>query len=195
MSFPSWLGQNSKQTKLKRQLGDIQIRMRLKVTGDKGEIRERYIPALYPLLIQPLIDHGSDAVPDVIATMDEYYLSKEEWDYLVELGVGSRNEDAVLKKIPGPTKANFTKKYNSTDHPVAFHKATLFGKTKIAAGPPPDVEDAYDFEDDPGVADDDEAEESEIDNDVSKDKLIKQSKTKKTNTAKSKSAAKAKGNK
>ena len=37
-----WLGQNSKQTKLGRQLGDIQIRMRLKVSGSRNEIRQEY---------------------------------------------------------------------------------------------------------------------------------------------------------
>ncbi|KAG9048251.1 hypothetical protein FS837_000387 [Tulasnella sp. UAMH 9824] len=180
MSFPSWLGQNSKQTKLKRQLGDIQIRMRLKVTGDKEEIRQQYIPSLYPALVQPLIDRGSDAVPDVIEVMDEYFLSKDEWDYLVELGVGDRNDETVLKKIPTAVKTAFTRKYNSSDHPVAFHKATLFGtKAKaIAAGPAPDVEDAYDVEDESLAVEADENDDEENE-DISKDKLIKESKPKK----------------
>ena len=68
MSFPAWLGQNSKQGKLRRQLGDIQIRMRLKVTGDKEEIRQQYIPSLYPSLIKPLIDRGSVSVQRLSAT-------------------------------------------------------------------------------------------------------------------------------
>lgn len=54
-----WLGQNSKQTKLNRQLGDVQIRMRLKVSGDKSEIRQSYIPALFPHIVKPLADEGS----------------------------------------------------------------------------------------------------------------------------------------
>ena len=53
-----WLGQNSKQNKLSRQLGDVQIRMRLKVSGDKSEIRQSYIPALFPHIVKPLIDVG-----------------------------------------------------------------------------------------------------------------------------------------
>ncbi|KAG8901434.1 hypothetical protein FRB99_005308 [Tulasnella sp. 403] len=169
MSFPAWMGQNSKQGKLVRQLSEIQIRMRLRVTGDKTEIRQQYIPALYPALVQPLIDKGTDAVSDVIQTMDDYYLSKEEWDCLVELGVGDRQDEIVLKKIPPATKTAFTRKYNSMDHPVAFHSGTVMGKPKaIAAGPPPDVEDAYELDEDPGAAD---AEEDDDDaNDASKDK-------------------------
>ena len=57
--FVRWLGQNSKQNKLTRQLGDVQIRMRLRVSGDKPEIRQQYIPALWPKLIKPLIDTGA----------------------------------------------------------------------------------------------------------------------------------------
>lgn len=56
--FDRWLGQNSKQNKLSRQLGDVQIRMRLKVSGDKSEIRQSYIPALFPHIVKPLIDVG-----------------------------------------------------------------------------------------------------------------------------------------
>ena len=56
--FDRWLGQNSKQSKLGRQLSDVQIRMRLKVSGDKSEIRQSYIPALFPHIVKPLIDVG-----------------------------------------------------------------------------------------------------------------------------------------
>lgn len=54
-----WLGQNSKQNKLSRQLTDVQIRMRLKVSGDKTEIRQSYLPALFPYIVKPLMDEGS----------------------------------------------------------------------------------------------------------------------------------------
>lgn len=54
--FIRWLGQNSKQGKLARQLGDIQVRMRLAVSGDKTEIRRSYVPFLVPHLVMPLAD-------------------------------------------------------------------------------------------------------------------------------------------
>jgi replication factor C subunit 1 len=124
-----WLGQNSKQNKLNRQLGDVQTHMRLKVSGDKSEIRQSYIPALYPSIVQPLIDEGSvsprsclqpvryqpvhsqNAIEDIIQTMDEYYLSREDWDTIVELGVDHRKDELVLKKIPAAAKSAFTRKY------------------------------------------------------------------------------------
>lgn len=42
--------------------------------------------------------------------MDEYFLSKDEWDTLVELGVGDHKDEGVLKKISTATKTSFTKK-------------------------------------------------------------------------------------
>jgi replication factor C subunit 1 len=49
-------------------------------------------------------------VPDVIDALDKYFLTKEDWDALVELGVGEYKDDVVLKKISTATKTAFTKK-------------------------------------------------------------------------------------
>ncbi|KAF8907193.1 DNA replication factor C, large subunit [Mucidula mucida] len=159
MSFPQWLGQNSKQSKLNRQLADIQIKMRLKASGDKHELRQQYIPALYPYIVRPLIEDGSDAVEDIIERMDGYYLNKEDWDSVVELGVDTNKDDIILKKIPGAVKAAFTRKYNATEHPIAYHKAQDLGKApkKLAsAGEKPDLEDAFEMDEDVAEGSDEE---------------------------------------
>ncbi|KAI0333409.1 DNA replication factor C, large subunit [Cubamyces sp. BRFM 1775] len=179
MSFPQWLGQNSKQSKLSRQLTDVQARMRLKVSGDKGEIRQSYIPALFPHIVQPLMDQGASAVDDVIEVMDEYFLTREDWDTIVELGVGDRADTIVTKSITTATKTSFTKKYNSRDHPVAFHKAENLGKVpkKLAsAGPAPDLEEAFDVDDE--VVEEVEEKEDESDDSPEHDSLIKVPKAK-----------------
>lgn len=55
--------------------------------------------------------NGQDAIDEVIEIMDDYFLTKEDWDALVELGVGSGyDEEAVLKLIPSATKSAFTRK-------------------------------------------------------------------------------------
>ena len=64
--FLRWLGQNSKQNKLSRQLGDVQIRMRLKVSADKPEIRQTYIPALFPHLVKPLMNAAAVREPYLV---------------------------------------------------------------------------------------------------------------------------------
>ena len=43
--------------------------------------------------------------------MDEYYLSKEDWDTIVELGMGDRKDDLVLKQMELVTKTAFTRKW------------------------------------------------------------------------------------
>lgn len=42
--------------------------------------------------------------------MDGYFLNKEDWDSMVELGVGSRRDEDILKMISSATKATFTRK-------------------------------------------------------------------------------------
>lgn len=50
-----------------------------------------------------------EAIESTIETMDEYFLSKDDWDAFVELGVDTMNGDAILKKIPTATKTAFTR--------------------------------------------------------------------------------------
>jgi len=179
MSFPQWLGQNSRQNKLSRQLTDVQIRMRLKVSGDKSEIRQSYLPALFPHIVKPLMDLGTSAVETVIERMDEYYLTKEDWDAVVELGLDQNKDDIVMKKISTATKTALTKKYNAKEHPIPFHKSQDLGKVpkKIAGEPAPDLEEAFDLDADVGGDSEDEKRENGS-NDISNDKLIQPTKKK-----------------
>jgi replication factor C subunit 1 len=50
------------------------------------------------------------AVEDVIQMLDDYLISKDEWDTIVELGVGNNKGDDVLKKISTVTKTTLTRK-------------------------------------------------------------------------------------
>lgn len=89
---------------------------------------------------------AQSAVDDVITSMDEYYVSREDWDSIVELGLGEQKDAVVLKKIATATKTALTRKYNARDHPIPFHKAQDLGKApkKLAGGPAPDLEEAFD---------------------------------------------------
>lgn len=60
-----------------------------------------------------------DEVEEIIEYMNEYYVSKDDWDTIVELGVGDCSQDGVLKKIPSSTKTVFTKRSGSS--PFASH--------------------------------------------------------------------------
>lgn len=75
-----WLGQNSKQNKLNRQLIDMQARVRLKVSGDKNELRQSYVPTLFGHIVKPLMDNGA------VSILSRIFLRCEETDkrYVIE---------------------------------------------------------------------------------------------------------------
>ncbi|KAJ7101314.1 hypothetical protein B0H15DRAFT_1017783 [Mycena belliarum] len=92
-----------------------------------------------------LTDKAASSIPDGDMTMTRSQAGaalgpeapKEDWDTIVELGVDDR-EDVVRPS------------YNSSTHPIAFHKATELEQVpkKLPRGPTPDLEDAFDVAED-----------------------------------------------
>ena len=170
-NFTSWLGKNSNQNKLMRMLKEIQGHMRLRTSADRFEVRQTYLPLLFDLLVRKLQHDGKEAVPDVIELMDQYFLTRDDWDAILELGVGRNDMEGV--KIETQAKSTFTRKYNEQSHPLPFMKASQVVAPK-RAGPKerPDLEDALEQSEEEG-ADPAEAKEEEEDGDLSKDKYVK----------------------
>lgn len=106
-SFTSWLGNNSKAGKLSRFNREIHSHMRLKSSGDANEIRQQYLPVLWYQLVKRLSFDGKECIGDIIELMDSYYLTKDDFDNLQELGVGPQAEKLV--EIESQTKAAFTR--------------------------------------------------------------------------------------
>jgi len=105
--FTSWLGNNSKYGKLGRFVREVHSHMRLKTSGDHNEIRQEYLPVLWHQLVKRLEVEGKEAVPEVIELMDSYYLTREDFDSIKELGVGHQSEETV--NIETQTKSTFTR--------------------------------------------------------------------------------------
>ena len=208
--FTSWLGNNSKQSKqllcnsrlvfilltrdagkLMRFIKEIQGHMRLRASGDRHEIRQQYLPLLWYRLIKELQTKGKDSLDEIIALMDSYYLTKEDWDAVLELGVGSM--DMAHVKIDTQAKSAFTKTYNQMSHPLPYMKASQVVAPKKKSKERPDIEEALDQSDsgvssgaDEAVLDDDEP------LDLKKDKYVAAPKKKKAAAGK-KAGAKVKG--
>lgn len=51
---------------------------------------------------------------DAIRVMDDYYLSREDFDTIMELELAVKGKQPLLKRLNGPTKISFTKKYVHT---------------------------------------------------------------------------------
>jgi replication factor C subunit 1 len=106
-NFTSWLGNNSKYGKLGRYIREIHSHMRLRSSGDANEIRQQYLPNLWSQTVKRLATEGKDSVDGVIDLMDSYFLTREDFDSIKELGVGYMDEELV--SIETQTKATFTR--------------------------------------------------------------------------------------
>ncbi|ERF69818.1 hypothetical protein EPUS_08019 [Endocarpon pusillum Z07020] len=192
VGFVSWLGQNSKFGKLSRYVKEMQGHMRLRASGDRHEIRQQYMPLLWQKTVKVLQDQGKEKVPEVIDLMDSYFLTKEDYDAMIELGLGPMSEDNV--KIDSQAKATFTRMYNAQSHPLPFMKASSVVAPKAAKKVKPDLEDAID-ESDGGeelLEENEVKEDDEEDVDLKKDKYIKAPKKKPAAKGAAKSAPKGK---
>ncbi|KAK9474241.1 replication factor RFC1 C terminal domain-containing protein, partial [Dipodascopsis tothii] len=193
-SFTTWLGQNSKQGKLMRLLQELQAHARLRISGNRYEVRLSYLSTLFDKLYTPIARHGVDSLDDVIELMDSYYLTKEDFDAMLELGVGPASGEELWKRIPTQTKTAFTRKYNAMAHPVPYMKSVGAAEPKKIAREVPDLEEALDdvIGDDNDAPADDKDDKDDDDLDMAKDKYIKAGKPKAKKSAKAAAKPKAK---
>lgn len=152
--------------------------MRLRASGDRHEIRQQYLPLLWTKTIKTLQDEGKEAAESVIDLMDSYFLTKDDYDALQELGLAHMDENNV--KMESSAKATFTRLYNSQSHPLPFMKASAVKAPAKVAKVKPDLEDAIE-ESDVGeevLSENEVKAEEDEEIDVKKDKYIKAPKKK-----------------
>ena len=150
--------------------------MRLRASGDRHEIRQQYLPALWNRTVKRLMDDGKEAVDEIIDLMDSYFLTKEDYDAMIELGLGEMDEEKV--RIDPTTKSSFTRQYNARSHPLPFMKSTNVKAPRVAGKEKPDLEEAIEEEEDDIAVENDVDGDEEEDTDLTKDKYIKAPKKK-----------------
>ncbi|KAK5119341.1 hypothetical protein LTR85_007697 [Meristemomyces frigidus] len=180
--FTAWLGKNSSQGKLMRIVKEIQGHMRLRVSADRHEVRQTYLPLLFERLVKKLEREGKEAVPEIIELMDSYFLTREDWEGILELGVGGADMEGV--KIESQAKATFTRLYNQQSHPLPFMKASqVLNPKRAPAKERPDIEEAQEESEEEAVDAAEAVADEEEDGDLSKDKYVKQPKKKRAAAA------------
>ena len=165
--------------------------MRLRTSGNRDEIRQQYMPLVWDKLVRRLMDEGKDSVEDVVDFMDAYFLTRDDFDALVELGLGPMDQSKV--KLETQTKATFTRVYNQRSHPLPFMKASNVVAPKKGAKEKPDIEDAIEESDEEEVVEEIKEDDGDEELDLKKDKYVSVPKKKKGSTAKAKKASKGKG--
>lgn len=172
-----------------RYVKEIQGHMRLRSSGDRHEIRQQYLPLLWYRLVQKLQTRGKECLGEIIDLMDSYFLTKEDWDAIVELGVGSM--EMADNKIDTGTKTAFTRLYNQQSHPLPYMKASQVVAPKKKDKERPDLEEALDESDSGGSSGDDEAVlDDDEPLDLKKDKYVKAPKKKRKSEVKGKGKGK-----
>ncbi|QPG74296.1 hypothetical protein FOA43_001622 [Brettanomyces nanus] len=174
--FTSWLGQNSKSMKYKRVVQQLQYHSSTKTHTNNQELRLSYLPYLKEMLTTPLIEKGADGIGETLQLLDQYYLTREDWDSIMEMGVGRQGKmDQKLKKIPSRVKTQFTRRYNSYVHPTIVYRTGQIKVGKVRKMKYDDTGDGGDDDDDDDDDnDDDDNDDTDSDmQDINKNSLIK----------------------
>lgn len=113
ITFPSWLGKNSRQGKLDRLLQELQVHTRLRMSGSKEAMNLDYSVPLRDHIVRPLVVNGAEGVSTALSVLHEYNLVKEDLDSLLELTSWPNSKDP-MSKVDSKVKAAFTRAYNKS---------------------------------------------------------------------------------
>lgn len=170
VDFASWLGQNSKQQKYLRILKELTQHLYLHTRANKLTLCMDYAPTMATLIMDKLTSSSIDAA---IKLLDDYQISKEDVEPLLEIVLDPSTDSQAYAKLPAATKSAFTRKYNQGSHLLPYALGTSVPVRKIQT----DIREGEAEEE--GEGDNDEDSVSIDTEDVSKDKMIKS----KTSTA------------
>lgn len=174
-NFTSFLGQNSKGNKNTRLLQEFHSHARLSLSANHNEVRLQYLPILMCYkLINPILVYKEAGIEEVMDLMDSYHLIKDDWSVAMDLSVGDKSYALKAKNLSTGMKSAFTRNYNKTYHPVPYMKsASMFTAKATAATMPTDIPDLVET-----LGEEREVEEVKVEdeNDLSKDKYVKETK-------------------
>ncbi|ELU15704.1 hypothetical protein CAPTEDRAFT_175237 [Capitella teleta] len=163
IQFPQWLGKNSTRNKNDRTLQELRTHMGLKNPADKHEINMDYLPLLRKALTQPLATRGAEGIGEIIQVMDEYSLTREDFDSLLEVATWPNSKNCMAN-VDSKVKAAFTRTYNKSVHLTPYATGSSVAKKKRGAGGGEELE-----EEEGGEVEEEEEEEE----DITKDSMIK----------------------
>jgi len=126
--FPIWFAKSKSEQSHRDQLFTIQKNTNNNLFSDPESIGMEYTHLLAHYLISPLIKEGKEGCEEVIQFMDEYGLTIEDRDSILEYEKAFGN-DLVAKILPA-TKAAFTRAFNADHWTVKENKSTKKGDKK-----------------------------------------------------------------
>ncbi|KAJ6230477.1 replication factor c subunit 1 [Anaeramoeba flamelloides] len=85
LSFPMILGNISKTNRRRKDLINVQGKIKKYTKTNRRDFILDYLPVFNKKLLKPLIEKGEEGANKVIKTMNSYELDKEDWDSLLEI--------------------------------------------------------------------------------------------------------------
>ncbi len=143
---------------------ELQKHMRIHISANKLGVGMDYLSVLKTLLTKPLIKKGVEGIPRVIELMNEYSITREDFDTICELATWPNQKDPT-SEIDAKTKSAFTRQYNKEAHKNPF---TLVDIKKLKSTKLTDDDGGIGGEEDEGAE-----EEEEKADDIKSDAMIK----------------------
>ncbi|MPC79608.1 Replication factor C subunit 1 [Portunus trituberculatus] len=85
IDFPAWFGKNSRRNKLDRLAQELQMHMRLRISGSKRDVGMDYCEMMRDIIVTPLVKYGAEGVDKAVEAMNSYDLLREDLESLLEL--------------------------------------------------------------------------------------------------------------
>ncbi|KAK5978466.1 hypothetical protein GCK32_006869 [Trichostrongylus colubriformis] len=131
IQFPAWLGKNSTANKRQRLLRQLATHTHLKISADNHSLVADYVPVLRDCLTKPLLERETDGVFEVVCTMNDYDLIREDAEAVSELAVWPGKIDPASKILP-KVKAALTRALNKEPRTLPYATDDI-GKTRRKA--------------------------------------------------------------
>ena len=129
--FPLWLGKYSAGSKNARLAAELAAHLRVTTAAPSVfDVAADIMPVLFEKLTKPLAQSGAAGIDETLDFMQQYNLTREDWDTVTELCVSAMAPRRTVD-IPSTVRAAFTRKYNAQNGTV------LPGSKKSQAVPAP----------------------------------------------------------
>ena len=116
--FPLWLGKYSAGTKNARLAGELAAHLRGTTAAPSVfDVAADIMPVLFEKLTKPLARSGAAGIDETLEFMQQYNLTREDWDTVTELCVSAMAPRRTVD-IPSTVRAAFTRKYNAANGTV-----------------------------------------------------------------------------
>eukprot|EP00850_Spirogloea_muscicola_P018255 SM000165S02216 [mRNA] locus=s165:238181:243560:+ [translate_table: standard] len=129
--FSAWLGKNSSTSKSWRQLAELQLHLLVSgnCSASKDAIRQDYMRNLCSSLTEPLLMHDKEGIREVLDTMYEYCITREDRDNIVEL-VQLQGMPDPCARIASQVKSACMRAYNQEAAGVSVKSSCLLPNAK-----------------------------------------------------------------